>query len=174
MAAKINRHYGIERSLGDILYNPATRSVFTRVDLGVFSLNLTLVQREDKKTYDVLKSYKDKNGQDQVVKLGQSFLVTRKDGSIVDGLSKFSLGLLREWDKEVQKDITRSNDALFLTTHKLKDKKVLNEETGLTKVGWLTGQFGIEVAKEDAKDGENGSYQAPEPEIIGEDDEIPF
>lgn len=144
--AAISRNYGVERHFGDILYNPETKSVFTRVEAGVFSVSLTLVLREDRKTYDVLKPYKAKDGTDQVVKLGQSFPIQDKNNAEVEGLSRFSLGLYREYDQELKKEITRSNDALFLTIHKLKEPKLLGE-SGLKKVGWITGQFGIETPK---------------------------
>jgi hypothetical protein len=174
-AVKIQRAYGVERTFGDIIYNPETKSVFTRIEAGVFSISLTLALREDKKGYDILKPYKAKDGTDQVVKLGKSFPVTDKSGNEVEGLSRFSLGLYREYDKELNKELTRNNDSLFLTIHKLQSPKLIGE-SGLKKIGWITGQFGIEKV-ENGK-GDNGERrdrveQAPTEETI-DDEEIPF
>jgi hypothetical protein len=189
-AKHVRRAYGKERIFGDILFNPETKSVFSRIDLGAFSLNLSLALRSDKKTYDLYKSYTARDGSLQLVKLGQTFPVTRRDGSEVENVSKATLGLFREYDKELKKELTRSNDALFITVIKLKDPKVLGE-SGLKKVGLIAGVFGIELADENEKakakshggadnNGEqpidNADYYADEQpaQQPADDEEIPF
>jgi hypothetical protein len=182
----IRRAYGAERNIGDILYNPDSKAVFARIDLGAFSLSLSLTLREDKKTYDLYKSYMAKDGNFQLVKLGQTFPATRRDGSEVEGVSKATLGLYREYDKELKKELTRSNDALYITIIKLKEPKTLGE-SGLKKVGYITGVFGIELPSDEkanasAKGGDNATNSAANDyapinesaPVIYDDEEIPF
>jgi hypothetical protein len=149
-AKHVRRAIGVERTLADILLNPETNSEFARIDLGWFSLSIKLVQREDEITYDLYKPYVAKDGSDQLARLGQTFPATRRDGSLVEGVSKATLGLYREYDKELKKELTKSNDALFLTIIRLRDPKPIGE-SGLKKVGYITGVFGIELEDESAK-----------------------
>jgi hypothetical protein len=177
----IRRAYGVERTFGDILLNPQTKSVFARIDLGAFSLSLSFVRRSDKKTYDLFKSYVAKDGTAQLVKLGQTFPATRRDGSEVENVSRATIGLFRQYDKELKKELTRSNDALFINVIKLKEPKVLGE-SGLQKVGFITGVFGIELEGDNAKAANNGDannagandYAPDESQQVVQDDEIPF
>jgi hypothetical protein len=37
-----------------------------------------------------------------------------------------------------------TNDALFITTHQLKNEVKINDN--LVKIGWVSGQLGIEIA----------------------------
>ncbi len=139
----IKRTYGNERNFGDVLYNPQTKSVFCNIELGFFGrTTLTLSKREDG-GFDLLKNYKDKNGQEQVITLGKTFPAKRKDGTIVEGVTKGTLGLLKRFDKELGKNITDNSDALFITTHKLKENQKLGE-SNFVKIGFISGQFGIE------------------------------
>jgi hypothetical protein len=146
---KTVRTYGNERTFGDILYSPKTQSVFCNIELGFFGRTTVTLQKRDDDTYDLLKSYIDKQGQEQVIKLGQTFPVTKADGTPVEGMTKATLGLFKRYDKVIGKEVTDNSDALFITTHKLKEPKPLGN-SGLMKVGFITGQFGIEVSSETA------------------------
>ena len=168
------RIYGKERTFGDIIYNPQTKSVFCNIELGFFGrTTLTLVKRADDEAFDLMKSYKDKNSQEQVVCAGKTFPAKKQDGTIIDGITKGTLGLLKRYDKDKKKDITDNSDALFITTHKLKEKKSLGD-TGLLKIGYISGVFGIEII-ESSSNTDDQNY-APEntPIIEIDEDEIPF
>lgn len=140
----VKRVYGKERTLGDIIYNPATKSVFCSINLGFFGkTTVTLVQRADE-AFDIMKSYIDNNGQEQVVCIGKTFPAKRQDQTIIDGVTKGTLGLLKKYDKEKEKEVTDNSDALFITTHRLRESKVLGN-TKMLKVGYISGVFGIEI-----------------------------
>lgn len=169
----VKRTYGKERTLGDIIYNPATKSVFCSINLGFFGkTTVTLVRRQDE-GFDLMKSYKDRQDQDQVVCVGKTFPAKRQDGTIIDDVTKGTLGLLKRYDAEKQKEVTDNSDALFITTHKLKEKKSIGQ-TGMLKIGYLTGVFGIEIAE--TSNTSNVQQNNPEEtsEIEISEDEIPF
>ena len=163
----IKRTYGKERNFGDVIYNPQTKSVFCNIELGFFGrTTLTLIKREDG-GFDLMKPYVDKQGQDQVAMIGKTFPAKRKDGTIILDVTKGTLGLFNRYDKESKKNLTDNSDALFITTFKLKEAQKLGD-TGLLKVGYISGQFGIEVASE-----QNNNTQEQTQEYI-ETDDIPF
>lgn len=164
------RTYGKERTFGDIIYNPQTKSVFMNIDLGFFGrTTLTLVKREDG-AFDLVKPYVDKNGNEQVVTIGKTFPAKKKDGTIVEGVTKGTLGLFKRYDKETKKNLTDNSDALFITTFKIKEPQKLGD-TGLVKVGYISGQFGIEVAE---SDNTQNNKEVPVVYDYSADDEIPF
>ena len=164
------RTYGKERTFGDIIYNPQTKSVFMNIDLGFFGrTTLTLVKREDG-AFDLVKPYVDKNGNEQVVTIGKTFPAKKKDGTIVEGVTKGTLGLFKRYDKETKKNLTDNSDALFITTFKLKETQKLGD-TGLVKVGYISGQFGIEVLK---SDNTQRNKEVPVVYDYADVDEIPF
>lgn len=171
---KIKRNFGKERTFGDIIYNPQNKTVFASINLGFFGkTTVTLVKRQDDGAYDLMKAYTDRNGQEQVVCVGKTFPVRKRDGSLVEGLSQGTLGLLKRYVSSLEKEITDNSDALFITTHKLKEPKVLGD-SGLMKVGYISGKFGIE----DDIASNNGAEEPSEPEeTIEYDDDnevIPF
>lgn len=144
MTTTIKRTYGKERTFGDIVYNPNTKSVFCSINLGFFGkTTVTLVKRQDL-GFDLMKSYTDRQGQEQVVCVGKTFPAKKQDQTIIEGVTKGTLGLLKKYDREKQKEITDNSDALFITTHKLKENKALGD-TGMLKIGYLSGVFGIEI-----------------------------
>lgn len=162
------RTYGQERTFGDIIYNPTTKSVFMNIDLGFFGrTTLTLVKREDG-AFDLMKPYVDKQGQEQVAMIGKTFPSKRKDGTVVDGVTKGTLGLFKRYDKESKKSLTDNSDALFISTFKLKEPQKLGD-TGLIKVGYVSGKFGIETNEEQTQKSDN-SYTYEDMT----DEEIPF
>jgi len=171
---KIKRTYGKERALGDIIYNPATKSVFCSMNLGFFGKkNITLIKRSDDGAYDLAVTY-TKNGEEQIAIVGKTFPSKRRDGAIVQGLTQGTLGLLKRYDSEKKKEVTDNSDALFITTHKLKESKPLGE-SGLLKVGFITGKFGIEddIA---SNNGVVSDSEPEEPSVEYDDDgeKIPF
>ena len=141
---KVVRNYGIERNLGDIFYSSKTKSVFTTLDFGslIGQVTLTLVKNKEN-GYDLLKGYKDKEGQIKTFEVGKLFAVKNKNDQIVEGLAKGSFGLFRSYDKDRQHDITQTNDCVILTSHKLKEPKQIKD--GFIKVGYITGSFAVEI-----------------------------
>ena len=164
----IKRTYGKERNFGDVIYNPQTKSVFCNIELGFFGrTTLTLIKREDG-GFDLMKPYVDKQGQDQVAMIGKTFPAKRKDGTIILDVTKGTLGLFKRYDKESKKNLTDNSDALFITTFKLKEAQKLGD-TGLLKVGYISGQFGMEIDGEQTQKSDN-SYTYEDMT----DEEIPF
>lgn len=169
----IKRSYGKERTLGDIIYNPQTKSVFCTINLGFFGKKtITLIKRADDNAYDLAVTY-TRNGEEQIAIIGKTFPV-KKNGSVIEGLTQGTLGLLKRYDSEKSKEITDSSDALFITTHKLKEPKTFGDK-GFKKVGYITGKFGIE--DDIASNNGSSSYNNNEPEVQEYDDDnepIPF
>lgn len=161
----IKRTYGIERTLGDIIYNKNTQTVFCNIKFGFFSKTVTLVKQQDG-GFDLMVS---KANSEELVKVGKTYPVAN-----VEGITKGTLGLLKKYDKELQKEITDSSDALFISTHKLKESKTIGE-SGLLKIGYLKGQIGIETSDDESNNEENTNNNSKIPDIdeINED-EIPF
>lgn len=172
--AKVERNYGIERSIGEIIYNPTTKAVVANVNGGIFGkLSLTL-KRDDAGGYDLLKPYKDGSGNEQVVKLGKLFPVKDKRGNLVDGLSKGTLPLLKQWDAELKKEVNSSKDCLVITTHKLKKNEAMGD-SGWLKIGYITGQYAIEKKDTTSNYQSQPDYSGHDiPDIDINDDEIPF
>lgn len=161
------RTYGKERNFGDVIFNPQTKSVFCNIELGFFGrTTLTLIKREDG-GFDLMKPYVDKQGQEQVAMIGKTFPAKRKDGTIVLDVTKGTLGLFKRYDKESKKNLIDNSDALFITTFKLKEPQKLGD-TGLVKVGYISGQFGIEVAEQ------NNNTQEQTQQEYADTDDIPF
>lgn len=163
------RIYGKERNFGDVIYNPQTKSVFCNIDLGFFGrTTLTLVKREDG-GFDLMKPYVDKQGQEQVAMVGKTFPAKRKDGTIVPDVTRGTFGLFKRYDKESKKNLTDNSDALFITTFKLRENQKLGD-SGLLKVGYISGQFGIEVVE--SSNTQNGDIPVVYEDISEE--QIPF
>lgn len=115
-----------------------------------------------------------KYNSEETIKIGQTFPVKRQDGSIVEGLTQATLGLLTNYDKDKQKNVTDSSDALFITTHKLKEPQAVGNN-GFKKLGYITGQFTIEIeADTNANNNQSEEPTNNAPEIEIDDDEIPF
>lgn len=171
------RTYGKQRTLGDIIYNPATKSVFCSINLGFFGkTTVTLVKRQDDGAYDLMKAYTDRNGQEQVVCVGKTFPAKKTDGTLVENVTKGTLGLLSRYDSEKRKNVTDSSDALFITTHKLKESKALGD-SGMLKVGFITGVFGIEDDIASNNGNASANTQAPyepAPDYDDDGEPIPF
>lgn len=168
MKAQITRNYGQERALGDILLNKENNSVFATLDFGFFgSTTIGLVKDKENGGYTITKSYKTKEGQLASFNLGKTFPVKDKQGNVVEGITQGLFGLLREWDSATQKTITKSNDGLQITTHRLKEPKQLGD-TNFMKVGWITGRFAIEKIENATE----APAETPTMDITDED--IPF
>lgn len=141
---KVNRKYGKERAMGDIFYSSNDKSVFMVLNAGFLGQTTLALQKQQDGTFDVLKPYLDKLGQAQVARLGKMFPAKNKAGQPVEGTTKGTFGLFREYDKEIKKSLTSSRDCLILTTHKLQTNVPVGEN-GLLKIGYVTGQYGIET-----------------------------
>ncbi|CUU89656.1 Uncharacterised protein [Campylobacter hyointestinalis subsp. hyointestinalis] len=140
----IKRNYGVERTFGDIIYNPANKSVFATLDFGFMGQITINLVKQDNGGYDITKSYKDKDGALKSFTLGKLFPVKDKSGNIVEGLAKGSFGLYREYDKVAGKEYTQNNDCVILCSHKLQ-KTITFEKSGMVKVGYITGSFAIQI-----------------------------
>ncbi len=165
MATK--RTYGKERTLGDIIYNPHNKTVFTSINLGFFGKkSITLVKKDDG-SFDLMVS---KYNSEELIQIGRTFPAKDKNGNPIEGITQGTLGLLKRYDSELKKEITDNSDALFITTHKLKETKALGD-SGLIKVGYIKGKFGIEI---EANTNVTDNTQSNTPEIDIDEDEIPF
>jgi len=163
----IKRTYGQERTLGDIIYNPKTKSIFCSISLGFFGkTTITLIKRTDDGAYDLMKGYTDKQGNEQVICIGKTFPAKDKNQKIVEGITQGTLGLLKRYDEELKKEITDNSDALFITTHKLKEPKTLGE-SGFIKVGYLKGKFGIEITSSEPEVSTDKKVDTEEEEDYG-------
>lgn len=169
--SKVARNYGIERNFGEVIYNPQTKVVLANIQLGMFGkFSFTLKKDNQYGGFDLLKPYKDRQGNEQVVKLGKLFPAKNKQGEIVEGINKGALSLLRQYDKKLEKEINNSNDCLIITTHKLKKEEPMGN-SGWIKLGYITGQFGIEKpSQETSQDTQQNVYEGE----INDGEEIPF
>lgn len=147
---KISRAYGKEQTFGDIIYNKENKTVFTVFEFGFAGRVLVNLVQNSEGTYDLIKPYIDKNGQPQTVKLGRTFKAERRDGSVVEGLTNTALGLSTVYDKELEKNITSTNNGIWITTHKLREMQPTSNPN-IVRVGYITGRFGIEI--EDSEEG---------------------
>ncbi|CAM3436490.1 hypothetical protein [Helicobacter labetoulli] len=167
-AQQISRTYGQERSLGDILLNKENNSVFATLDFGFFgTVTIGLTKDKENGGYTITKSYKTKDGQMSSFNLGKTFPVKDKSGNVVEGITQGLFGLIREYDSATQKNITKNNDGLQITTHRLKEPKQLGD-TNFLKVGWITGRFAVEKTANTAAE----PVETPTMDITDED--IPF
>lgn len=174
MSSGIKRIYGKERYMGNVLYDEENKKVFINIELGFFGRqNFELVKNEDE-TFSIIKTIFNKTeNSSKEVSFGKLFPVKNKEDQIVQGIHKGSLGLLKEYDKEAQKNMIVNNDVLFISTHKLKERIKLGD-SNFWKIGYIKGKFGIEENKE------NSNHENEEPievdfkslEIL--DEEIPF
>ena len=139
----IQRNYSKKTTIGDILFNKTTGSVYFYIKMGFMGqVKVDLVKNEGG-TYDILKPYVDNQGVQKSVKLGKTFPVLTKEKTVVEGLTKGTLGLSTTFNKELKREVTTTENALYFTTHKLKEPKVINDT--LIKVGFVTGLFGTEA-----------------------------
>ena len=176
MAKTIKRTYSKEQTIGDIIYNKKSKTVFFSLNLGFMGRkNINLVQNAEG-TYDMFGTY-FKDNKPEMYKMGKTFQVTDRNGNVVEGLTQGTLGLSTTWNKELQKEVTSTENALFFVTHKLRETKVINDD--LVKVGWVTGKIGVEIETEETPTQEVPQEETPtvetEPETsVEDDDEVPF
>ena len=145
MATQVKRDYGKEQSFGDILYNNKTKTVFFSIDGGIFGRKTILLAKNQEGTYDMFGTY-FQNGENMTYRMGKTFEVLNSEKQVVQGLTKGTLGLSTKYSQELQREITSTENAIFIVTHKLKEVKQINED--LVKIGWVTGNFGIESKPE--------------------------
>lgn len=175
-ATQIKRIYGVERTIGDIIHNRENNSVFVNIEGGFFGrATVSLTKDTQHGGYNLLRTYKTKDGAEGTFTAGKTFPVKDKNGNVVEGLTQGRLGLLREFNKEANKELVVDNDMLQITTHKLKSEnhKRLGE-SNLYKVGYITGRFVIEAPQEQSAAGDFASTESEHPTIDVTDEEIPF
>ena len=174
-ATKTIRSYGKEFTVGDILYSPQTKKVFFYINSGFMGKKRIDLVKNSEGTYDMLGSYV-KDGQTMFYKMGKTFEVKNNQQIVMEHLTKGTLGMGTKFDTTLEKDVVSTDNALYITTHKLKEPQILRDN--LTKLGWVTGQYGIEI---EAKV-EHPQSQAEKPSItpevseetVQDEDEIPF
>lgn len=174
MSTNVKRVYGKERYIGNVVFDEENKKVFIRIELGFFGRqDFELVKNEDE-TFNIIKTIFNKTeNSSKDITFGKLFPAKNKEGQIVQGISKGSLGLLKEFNKEAQKNMIVNNDVLLISTHKLKEKVKLGD-SNFWKIGYIKGIFGLE------ENNENSNYENEEPietdfknlEIL--DEEIPF
>lgn len=174
MSTNVKRVYGKERYIGNVVFDEENKKVFINIELGFFGRqDFELVKNEDE-TFNIIKTIFNKTeNSSKDVTFGKLFPVKNKEGQIVQGISKGSLGLLKEFNKEAQKNMIVNNDVLLISTHKLKEKVKLGD-SNFWKIGYIKGRFGLE------ENNENSNHENEEPieadfknlEIL--DEEIPF
>lgn len=140
--AKIKRAYGKRKNIGDIIHNTETGITFCRIQSGFFGYHTINLVKQADGSFLIEKQY-FQDGEYKTVKIGKTFPAKDKSGKDVDGITQAVLGLGNVWDKELEKNIADTTDGLFITTHLLKKEEKINET--LTKIGWVDGQFGIEI-----------------------------
>ena len=97
-----NRNYSKERTFGDIVYNIKTETVFFNIDMGFMGKkSINLVQNQEG-TYDMFATY-FKDGKPQMYKMGKTFQVKNKEGQIIEGITKGTIGLRTSYDKTIFK-----------------------------------------------------------------------
>lgn len=140
--AKIKRAYGKKQNVGSILENTDTGELFCRIQAGFFGYHTLRLIKQSDGTFSLEKQYFVENEM-KTVKIGKTFPARDKDSNPVEGITQATLGLNTIYDKETKKNLTGSNDALFITTHLLKSPEKISDT--ITKIGWIDGQFGIEI-----------------------------
>jgi hypothetical protein len=168
---KITRAYGIEQNLGDILFSKKTKEIFTTINLGFAGSKTIYFKKNNEGTFDLSTPYY-KNNIKLEFKLGKTFPITDNSGNIVPGLTKGSLSLSTTFDKALGKNISVNNNCLYITTHKLSTNKDINSD--LVKVGWLTGQFGIEIDSNSSSSNSTKNNTSSIDSSIVDTGEIPF
>lgn len=179
---KVERVFGLERGLGDIIYDKTTKEVYVWFNLGFFGSHKILLVLNQEGTYDLVKTYQ-KGDEVGTVKLGKTFQATDANNKPVEGITQTTLGLATLYDNINKRNVTGTNDALFITTHKLKERKNINEN--LVKIGYIKGRYGIEVEAKNTTEEktvpqteQKTQNQQPveqnNPQIEIDEDEIPF
>ena len=140
---RIERFYGDNKRIGDIMLDTTTNTIWTQIDLGVFEpLSLIFIKINGSDTFKMYKKYKDNNGMEQNKQIGKTFEVRNKQGDIVKGLSKGTISMSKQYNKEDRKTYNVNNNGIFFTTFMLDTPEEKKE--GLLKVGYIKGQIGIE------------------------------
>ncbi|PAF52926.1 hypothetical protein BKH42_08760 [Helicobacter sp. 13S00482-2] len=179
MPTNVKRVYGKERNIGSVLYDAESKKVFMSIELGIFGKQtLDLKQNEDG-SFQIIKTIFNKTeNSNKELNFGRLFPAKNKNGQIVEGICTGLLGLLTEYDKEIQKNLITTSDALRISTHKNKEKRRLGESK-LYQVGFIKGQFAIEKREENGNLNNQNELNDPivepnfeESEILNE--EIPF
>ena len=179
MSDKITRAYGKEFPIGDIMHDSRDNTVYFILKTGSLGIQKIILVKNEQGTYDMMKSYTGKDGQPGIVKLGKTFPVSKKDGTIVEGMTQGSFALGTRWDKESSREVSDNRNALYFTTHRLRTPEQVNEN--LTKYGWVSGQYGIEI--ESGEGTQSGSSEVARevpniPEAASgntkNDEEVPF
>jgi hypothetical protein len=149
MSNTIKRHYGKERSFGDVFFNKSTKKVSASLNFGFTMGTLYLVFKKNKEDggFDLFKEVFTKDGEKKEFPIGRAFKRTKSDGGIVDGQFSFTIPLTVVWDKETQKELSSNNDAIYLKMVQLKERKSINDD--VDKIAFITGQFGIEINDDD-------------------------
>lgn len=165
----VKRTYGKEKNFGNIIKTSEGATIM-KLSFGALG-QLDLTMRKAERGIELLKSYTDKEGNEQSVCLGILFPAKDNNNNVIQGISKATLGLRREYNKELRKNVTHNDDAIFLTTHKLRTPKKM--DNGNVELGYITGVFGIEVAGASTQNVDSNSHDDM-PQYDDDGEEIAF
>jgi hypothetical protein len=141
---KVKRVYGKETTIGDIILNKETNSIFFSIEMGFMGRKTINLVKNESGQYDMFGSYMTKETNEPIMfSIGKTFQVQDKEKNIVDGLTQGKISLSTTYSKELEKNIFSDENALFITTHQLKEEKKINDS--LVKIGWVVGQLGIAI-----------------------------
>lgn len=172
MPTSIKRVYGKERNVGNILFDTESKKLLMQINLGFFGRqSFNLVKNEDE-SFKITKTILNKTeNSSKEIAYGRLFPAKNKEGQVVQGICKGSLGLISEYDREAQKNLIVNDDVLLITTHKLKEE-IKFSDSSLIKVGYITGIFGIEENDKPNHYENDAGIDLKSLEILNE--EIPF
>ena len=141
-STKVKRVYGKRKNVGNILENTETGELFCRIQAGFFGFHTLRMIKQEDGTFSLEKQYFVENEM-KTVKIGKTFPARDKESNPIEGITQAVIGLNTVYDKELKKNITGSNDALFITTQLLKVPEKVSDT--IKKIGWIVGEFGIEI-----------------------------
>lgn len=164
----ITKNYSDEINKGTMFRNSKTGQVWISLEMGSLgSFNYGLM-KNDKGAHNLVVS-RVKDDKKVLVKVGESFKATRKDGTVVEGIEKISFGLDNTYNSELKKNVISNQNCLYVTTHLLKEEVTLSNN--VIKIGYLKGTYGVTST---VSAGISPSENSTTYEVENEDDEIPF
>jgi len=142
------KHYSSKINLGQIKQFTSNESIIWELNAGFFGKKTYTLKPKDDGTYDIsigvfskdINKFKD-------IKIAQTFHVKNKEGQIVEGLTQTTLALTSSYDAELKKEVYDDSNAIYITTHLLKNPKVISDK--VSQIGWVDGSIGITQVEEE-------------------------
>jgi len=141
------KKYSSKINLGQIKQFASNESIIWELNAGFFGKKTYTLKPKEDGTYDIFIGvfHKDED-KFKDIKIGQTFPVKNREGEIVEGLTQTTLALTSSYDAELKKEVYDDTNALYITTHLLKEPKVISDK--VSQIGWVDGSFGITQAEE--------------------------